>query len=411
MAEKNKYILSPLVNLVLFDMLLIATPFLMLQNYLQLTVKSLSRASVDLLGLSMPIVLILAIVFVVTVLVFTYKKLSLFRIGVIIFVIFMMIAGQKVADYFINNKFYDLQHNWHYFAYGLFVFVMHRYLLTQKISDSKIIIATYTKAFVISAFDEGIQVFISNRIFDISDIAKDMWGVTMGLILLFFILKNAELIKNGWKFTHKKIKDYFSSPLSLLLLLVFLNYILLFVSSILTEDEYWWVIAIWTIGLFFVAFIILHISGFKKGRIVLIALFIILFSIQLTSYFIHEEKNITNCDKGLIIYKGIPLVYFDFMIYPDGMIRAVDKKKWYRGGDFITFFNQKADIILVGRGFDESGGQGFLGTQFYDYPYFIFNTVTKKNSQVILLDTPTACREYNRLVKEKKKVLFIIHNS
>ncbi|ROL61853.1 hypothetical protein D9V86_03690 [Bacteroidetes/Chlorobi group bacterium ChocPot_Mid] len=323
----------------------------------------------------------------------------------------MMVAGQKVADYFINNKFYDLQHNWHYFAYGLFVFVMHRYLLTKKISDSKIIIATYTKAFIISAFDEGIQVFISNRIFDISDIAKDMWGVTMGLILLFFILKNAELIKNGWKFTHKNLKDYFSSPLSLLLLLVFLNYILLYVSSILTEDEYWWVIALWTIGLFFLSFLLLHLCGFKKTRIALIVILFALVIFQTSSYLIHREKHITTCNQGLIVYKGIPLLYFDFMIYPDGMIRPVDKKKWYRGGDFITFFNQKADIILVGRGFEEFGGQGFLGTQFYDYPYFIFNTVTGKNAQVILLDTPTACKEYNRLLKEKKKVLFIIHNS
>ncbi|ROL60196.1 hypothetical protein D9V86_09675, partial [Bacteroidetes/Chlorobi group bacterium ChocPot_Mid] len=107
MEGKEKYILSPLVNLVLFDLLLIATPFLMLQNYLQLTVKSLSRASVELFGINFPIVLILATAFVIIVLFLTYRKLNLFRIAVILFVVLMMVAGQKVADYFINNKFYD----------------------------------------------------------------------------------------------------------------------------------------------------------------------------------------------------------------------------------------------------------------------------------------------------------------
>ncbi|MFH1052473.1 MAG: VanZ family protein [bacterium] len=411
MVRKDRYILQPLVNLLLFDMLLVATPFLMLQNYLQHTVKNLSRASVNILNLDIPIILIIAIIFIIVVIYLNYKKITLFRLAVIFFVVLMMIVGQKTADYFINNKFYDLQHNWHYFAYGLFVFVMHRYISTKNISDSKIIIATFSKAFVISAFDEGIQVFISNRIFDISDIAKDMWGVTMGLILLFMILRNGEIIKNGWKFSHKKFKEYLSSPLSLLLLLLFLTYILLFISSILTEDYYWYVIALWTFPLFIIAFLFLHISGFKIGRIILLITLAIALSVLGTSYLSNHNDNITTCKKGYIVYDGIPLIYFDFMIYPDGSIRAVDKKTIYKGGDFMAFFNQKADIILIGRGFEDKGGYGFLGTRFVDYPYFIFNSVTNKNSQVVLLDTPAACREFNRMKKENKKVLFVIHNS
>ncbi len=383
----------------------------MLQNYLQFTIKSLSRATISVFDFDIPITLIIAVCLVLIAIYYNYKKITLFRIAVIIFVILMMFIGQKTADYFMNNKFYDLQHNWHYFAYGLFVFVMHRYLITTNISDSKLIIATFLKALLISAFDEGIQVFISNRVFDISDITKDMWGVSMGLILLFFILKNADIIKNGWKFNHKKLKDYLNSPLSLLLLLLSLTYILLFFSSILTEDYLWYVIILWTIPLFILSFFILHLSGFKFGRISLVIILVIALSIKGTSYLSNEEKNITTCEKGFIVYKGIPLIYFDFMIYPDGSIRAVDKKKWYKGGDFIAFFNQEADILLVGRGFDGSGGQGFLGTRFVYYPYFIYNTITNKNMQVVLLDTPQACREFNRMKKENKKVLFIIHNS
>jgi len=36
---------------------------------------------------------------------------------------------------------------------------------------------------------------------------------------------------------------------------------------------------------------------------------------------------------------------------------------------------------------------------------------TKRAAQIVILDTPTACREFNRLKKEKKNVLFVIHNS
>ena len=43
MAEKTKTIISPVFSLILFDILLVLTPFVMLQNYLQGVVHSLSH--------------------------------------------------------------------------------------------------------------------------------------------------------------------------------------------------------------------------------------------------------------------------------------------------------------------------------------------------------------------------------
>ncbi|MFC2131625.1 VanZ family protein [Bacteroidota bacterium] len=411
MSGKKNYIFSPLLNLILFDMLLVATPFLMLQNYLQLTIKELSRISIDFSIIEVPVVLIMAFILILLLIIFNYKKITLFRLSAILFVVVMMIVGQETADYYMSNKFYDLQHNWHYFAYGLFAFVMYRYLITKKVTYSQMIIATFFKALLISLFDEGIQVFISDRVFDISDIAKDIWGVVMGLIILFFVLLNGGIIRKGWKIRQQKLKNYLSSPLSLLFLELILAYILLFISSILTEDIYWYAILLWTVPLFLIVFLILHYSSFKYSRLIFIISFLIILSVQGFMFVRNYDYDITECSKGFVLYKGIPLVYFDYMIYPDGTFRPVDKKKWFKGGDFTTMFNQKADIILIGKGFDGSGGLGFRGTQFVEHPYFIFNFITKKNSQVVLLDTPAACREFNRLKKENKKVLFVIHNS
>jgi VanZ family protein len=411
MAYKKNYIFSPLVNLILFDILLIATPFLMLQNYLQLTIKELSRTSVNLYFADIPVVLIIAIILILFLIIYYFKKITLFKLSAILFVLLMMILGQLTADYYMNYKFYDLQNNWHYFAYGLFAFVMYRYLITKNVTYSQMILAIFIKAFLLSSFDEGIQVYISNRIFDISDIAKDLWGTVMGLIVVFFVVQDAEIIREGWKIRRKKIKNYITSPLSLLFLEIIFAYMFLFFSSILTEDIYWYVIFLWTIPLFLLFVIIFHFSSFKLPRLIITTCVLIIVSYQLIMFIIHYDDKITECNSTYILYKGIPLLYFDFMIYPDGTFRPVDKKKWFRGGDFVTMFNQKADIILIGKGFDGSGGLGFKGTQFVEHPYFMYNFIINQNSQIVLLDTPAACREFNRLVKENKKVLFIIHNS
>ncbi len=99
------------------------------------------------------------------------------------------------------------------------------------------------------------------------------------------------------------------------------------------------------------------------------------------------------------------------MVYPDNTFRLVDKKTSFKGGDFIRFFSQKADILLIASGINGVGGKGFTVGRYSEYPYFIFNKITQKPMQVVILKNDLAYKEYNRLVKLNKKVLLIVHNS
>src|SRR3989339_927730 len=158
MNVNRRYVFPPIVNLILYDSLLVATPFLMLQNYLQQTIREISGLTINIFIWETPIVFLVFIIACLSLLVFLRKQVTFFRLSTLLIIVLMMLIGQETADYYLNYKFYDLQNNWHYFAYGLFVFVFYRFLISKNCSDSKIILLTLFKAFLISSFDEGIQV-------------------------------------------------------------------------------------------------------------------------------------------------------------------------------------------------------------------------------------------------------------
>ena len=131
---------------------------------------------------------------------------------------------------------------------------------------------TYFIALSASAFDEAFQMQMSNRIFDISDIAKDAWGALMGLVLIcFWVDKPFFLSPEHRRFRHARLKDYFVQPMSLILLLIVMTFLLIFYSSLLTELEYWRHIVVFTLSTTTVLLILVHISQFKWGRASLIA--------------------------------------------------------------------------------------------------------------------------------------------
>ena len=111
---------------------------------------------------------------------------------------------------------------------------------------------------------------------------------------------------------------------------------------------------------------------------------------------------------GITIYKGIPLLFFDVMIYENNIFRFVDKKHTFNNRDINTICHHANDILLIGAGKYGEGGNGFPEKVMSQ---FIFNAVKKKPLQVIILDTPNACKKYNQLKKEGYNVLFIIHNT
>jgi hypothetical protein len=187
-----------------------------------------------------------------------------------------------------------------------------------------------------------------------------------------------------------------------------MTFLLIFYSSLLTELEYWKHIVAFTLLTTAVLLLLVHISQFKWGKMSLIVVLSTLILIQLGSFIKYRDQGIMKNQTGLTIYKGIPLPFFDVMIYPDGGIRLVDKKRSFNQTDRLFLLRQESDIILIGSGPDGEGGEGFPKKA---VSQFLYNPISKKGTQVIILKNEGACEAFNRLIREKKNVLFILHNS
>lgn len=406
--KKGLNIHSPVVHLVMFSILLFATPFIMLRNYMQEAIGSLSRFSFNLLGAEIPYILAIALTAAILLIIIYRRHITLYRILAVIAVFLMLALAQKSTDYYFNHKFYDLQHNWHYLAYGAFAFMMFRALKTKNIPTEKIILWTFLAAICISALDEGVQVFISNRVFDMSDIAKDTWGVLVGIVAIQFVGKSGKITREGWKIRQKRVSDYLKQPFSLLVLQLIFAYILLFTSSILSDARFWYVVVGITLTAFTIIFAIIHLSqkkGFRNAFVGVAAVIIIMQSIFFIKY---RNENIVYNSHAVTVYKGIPILYYDILIHPNGMFRLADKKHEFNQRDMIFFNHHAKDILLIGSGSEGQGGKGFPETW---ETQFIFNPVTERGLQIIIQKTPKACETFNRLKEEGKDVLFILHNT
>ncbi|MBN2829210.1 MAG: VanZ family protein, partial [Candidatus Cloacimonetes bacterium] len=407
--QKQSIFFSKFLQMELYVALLVFTPFLMLQNYLQAAIGSISRAGFEIEGHFIPFVVVIAIAVLLFILITAWKKLDWWRIVSLIIIIVLMGIGQKTSDYYFNHKFYELQHNWHYFAYGIFTYVAYRYLKSKDLSDNAIILRTYLMALGASTFDESVQVFISSRIFDISDIGKDGWGTVIGLFIVFFVVEHGKIVQNGWKIREKRLRDYPKNPLSVLVLGAMFVYLLLFNSSLFADKIYWYYTILLTFGGFLFLFAIIHLSGYRKirnGLLICLALIII---IQGFFFLKYKDEYIVKTSRELTIYKGIPILFYDVMIFPDGNFRFVDKKTFFNSRDLNTIFSKKPDILIFATGFEGKGGRGLLES-FKEWD-FVFNEHTLKGMQVFTLKNEEARVLFNRLKKEGKNVLCIIHSS
>lgn len=409
MKKESIKFYSPWTNLVLYSILLIATPFLLVQNYLQQSIGMASDLSFTIWKLEIPYVLAIAIIFVVFLIVTFRHQITRYRIFACLVVILMIYLGQNSTDYYFHHKFYELQHNWHYFAYGIFSYIMYRFLKQRELSSERIILYTFITALSISVFDEAIQILISSRIFDICDVAKDAWGTVMGMVVVFFVIESGKMTRYSWKIRQKKITDYFKYPFSLLFLEVVFAYLLLLISSILSNKKYLPITILFTIGVFLLFFFIFHTSQRKIYRNIFISIAIIIILLQGFFFIKYSNSNIVYDSKGLIVYKGIPIPYFDVMIFPNGTFRLVDKKIYFNNPDkYNTIYAHAKDILLIGSGKDGKGGRGF---PVINEAQFVFNPISKQPLQVIILKTPEACEKFNQLKKKDYNVLYIIHNS
>lgn len=408
MNKRLDIIFKPETNRTLYILLLIATPFLLLQNYMQSTIGELSNLSFAFFGTNVPVTVTAALVIVIAILCFAYKKLNGLRIVGWLVVAILLWVGQKSTDFYFNHKFYELQYNWHYFAYAIFAYLNYMVLSGKNASPQKIISFTFVYTLAISTFDEAVQMPLSNRVFDLGDIAKDLWGSMMGLFIIFFILENGKIIKNGWEIRHKKLKEYINGPVSMLVLGFLFAYVFMVVTSLLTETSYIVTSVFISMLLFALIFGIVHLSRLKLYRNLFIAIFATLMIVQGFFIYKYHDEGIVHNKNKLLVYNGVPIYFFDVLIYPDGMFRLVDKKEVFNKRDQQTILGISENIIVIGSGTDGQGGKGFpqiAETQ------FVFNKSTERGVQIIILKNDEAIKKFNKLKSEAKRPTLIFHNN
>ena len=406
MNTRLRILFQPKTHFFLYALLLVATPFLLLQNYLQSFIGQMSAKSFEIFNFDFPFIVAIVLIFLVILIIVLRKKFTLTRIISWAIILILFWIGQKSTDYYFNHDFYELQYNWHYFAYGIFAFLSYQRLKVKAFTAQKIILVTFISAICISTFDEAIQMPLSNRIFDLGDIAKDLWGTIIGLVFIFFILENGKILKYGWKIRQRKIKDYLQNPLSLIILEFIFAYIFMVITSILTDSKYFFVAIFIPILIFLIFFCILHLSQIKIYRYIFISIFAVLICIQTIFIFKYKNQSIVYYNDGLTIYKGIPLYYFDVLIYPNEMFRLVDKKESFNKRDLQTILDFTENILIIGSGENNSGGKGFpIETE----SQFIYNRNTDKGLQIITLKNNEACKKFNQLCKENKRPALILH--
>ncbi|MFH2056253.1 MAG: VanZ family protein, partial [bacterium] len=209
-AALSSGIHSPRLHTVLYSLLLVATPFVLLQNFLVERISALSSTALTLGDLSIPIMPLVAAILVIALVVAlrAYITRSLL-IGVAAVIVMLVIANQ-ITDYYFDHNFYDLQQNWHYLAYGIFAWMIYRDLTPRKVPAAKVMLITYLAALGFSTFDEVFQMQLSSRVFDICDIGKDLWGCLMGIVMIYFATTDRKTLATEWRQVRQpQLKDDF----------------------------------------------------------------------------------------------------------------------------------------------------------------------------------------------------------
>ena len=400
---------STRLHLILYSLLLILTPFILLRNFLVEAIARVSDSTLPLATLRVPIIplaaALLLILLVVRFRVFITRRV----LTAVVIVAAMDALAQQITDFYFGHKFYDLQQNWHYVAYGLFAYMVYRDLAWRRLSQVRILWLTFLSAMALSSFDEAFQMHLSSRVFDLSDIAKDGWGCLMGMVLITLGGGRSDELLRGWgKIRTTRIGDHFRNPLTALVFIVVFDLIFLSCGSLLSDFRYVGA----AVGLTLLAFALFLVIDFlllrRWARIGLAILLFLLSTAVGYEFFRHRDERVVQNQHCITVYKGIPIPFFDVLIYPNGRFRLVDKKRYFNSRDRRFFLRQRTDIIVIGSGEEGLGGKGFPETSMVQ---FLYNPFLGRATQVIILTTPDACRLFNRLMRDQKNVLLVLHNT
>ncbi|MBM3287868.1 MAG: hypothetical protein FJY88_11035 [Candidatus Eisenbacteria bacterium] len=408
-AARGISIHSTRLQLVLYSFLLVLTPFILLQNFLVDMVGQVSGSTLSIGGLRVPIVPLAAFVLLLAAAIRfrrAIKRRWLLAMGI---VALLDALAQQVTDIYFGHNFYDLQQNWHYIAYGLFAFMVHRDLSPRGMPLARILWLTFALATAFSCFDEYFQLRMSSRVFDLSDTGKDILGSIMGMVIICVGGRRWQELLQGWRrIGSAGFRGAFSNPVIILAIMTAFDLIFLSVASLLSDFEYAGAAVGITLSLTGLLLCALALLFRPWGRILLAAAAAVLLVYLGYSHIRPRNTHVSENRYGWTVYRGIPIPFFDLLVYPNGAFRLVDKKHYFNSRDQRFLLAQKSDIILIGTGDRGLGGKGFPEVASVQ---FLYNPHLARPTQVILLRTPEACQLFNRLKKEGKSVLFVLHNT
>jgi len=392
---------------IFYSLLLIVIPFLLLQNYLQSFIGQLSDIKITLFEYDIPVIPLLVLLLVLFLIIWLRNQFTCTRVIGWVVVIIMFWLGQHLTDFYFHHRFYDLQYNWHYLAYAVFAFLNYRYLKEKGTKKSKILLSTFISAFIISTFDEMIQIPLSNRVFDLGDVSKDLWGTMIGLVFVFVIIENGNIFTRSFKLRYPKLKDYLSDTTAIFFYLKLFALLFMAYTSVLSDIRYLFQAVAFPLVIFLVFFLFIHWSQFKIRWVLWILMAAMLSGLVILQVKYHS-KGVVAINNHLFLYKGIPIYYLDVLIYPNQTFRPVDKKEFFNQRDKKTIKKLSDNILLIAAGTGRDGGKGFFHTD--KISYFVYNEFRQKGMQVIILENKSAFEQYNRLMGEGKRVTMIVKN-
>jgi VanZ family protein len=400
---------STRLHVVLYSMLLVATPFLMLRGFLQSAIGHASIYTVHLGGLPIVVVPTLALIGAIVLLIVVRRAITRRRVLAVAVAALMIALTQQITDYYVGHSFYDLQHNWHYFAYAIFAYMVYRDLAPRGVSIARMMLVTYWAALLFSTFDEAFQRHMSSRVFDVSDIAKDSWGSLIGMTFLYLGGTRAGALLDQWRpLRQRALRGYLAHAPSLYVLMLVLTLLLVCNSSLLCDFRHWPTVVLITASGFAVFFVLFHLSQYRWVKYGLLTVAAVGVLVQAYFFAKYRDDHIMHNRYGLTVYRGIPIVFFDVLIFSDGSFRLVDKKHYFNSRDQAFLMRLKPDILLIGNGAQGLGGRGFPKHTAYQ---FMYNPYIERGTQVIIQKTGEACQLYNRLKREGKNVVFLLHNT
>ena len=313
-----------------------------------------------------------------------------------------------MTDYYFGHRFYELQFNWHYLAYGLFALFTWRDLHPRGVELARYLLVTAGLTLVFSTFDEAFQLAVNHRVFDTSDIAKDLWGSFVGMTVLLVGGEHPELAHGRWRQVVAPARLHRSVPAVWLFLLASASSFVC-VSSLLSDPRHTGTVALLTLGAALATLAALSACRFRRARQALGLLTLASGLGLLGSWAIHRGEGVVFHRYGLTVCDGIPIPLFDVMLPPDGGFRPVDKKHYFNGRDRSFLLSRfEPDILLIGAGYAGKGGAGFPHRRGSG---FVFNPFTVRGTQVVILESSEACDYYETLKAQGKHVLFVLHTT